>query len=50
MSSSIVTEKKFNELVSTTTAYLQDLLDRVTKLEAEVAAVKAKKGKAKDGE
>ena len=50
MSSSIVTEVKFNELVSSTTKYLQDLLDRVTKLEAEVASLsKAKKGK-KDGE
>lgn len=49
MSNSIVTETKFNELVNSTTQYLQDLLDRVQKLEAQVAALKSKKGKA-DGE
>lgn len=49
MSSSIVTEVKFNELVHSTTTYLQDLLNRVTKLEAELAALKSKKSK-KDGE
>ena len=43
----MVTEQKFKELVESTTKYLQDLLDRVSKLEAEVTALKAKKGTAK---
>lgn len=45
----MVDQKKFDELVASTTRYLQDLLDRVGKLEAEVAELKAKKGAKKDG-
>ena len=44
----MVDQKKFDELVASTTKYLQDLLDRVTALEAEVTALKAKKV-SKDG-
>ncbi len=39
----MVDQKKFDELVISTTKYLQDLLNRVTALEAEVVALKAKK-------
>ena len=40
MSSSIVTEVKFNELVDSTTRYLQDALNRIAALEKEVAELK----------
>jgi hypothetical protein len=40
---SLVDEKKFNELVESTTHYLQSILNRVTTLEKEVAELKAKK-------
>lgn len=43
----MVSEQKFNELVESTTKYLQDLLNRVNKLEKELADAKAKKGTAK---
>ena len=43
----MVDQKKFDELVASTTRYLQDLLDRVSKLEADVAAL-SKKGAKKD--
>ena len=47
----MVDQKKFDELVASTTHYLQDLLNRVNTLEAEVAELKKKpvRGK-KDGE
>lgn len=41
----LVTEDKFNELVNSTTHYLQDLVNRVTALEAEVEALKSKPAK-----
>ena len=41
----MVDQKKFDELVESTTKYLQDLLDRVTKLENQIAEMKVKKGK-----
>ena len=44
----MVDQQKFDELVASTTRYLQDLINRVTALEAEVVALKAKKVK-KDG-
>ncbi len=51
MSQSIVTEVKFNELVESTTRYLQGALDRIAALEKEVAALKAKPARGKkDGE
>ena len=40
---SLVDEKKFNELVESTTNYLQQLMNRVGTLEKEVEALKAKK-------
>jgi len=44
----MVTEQKFTELVESTTKYLQDLLNRVAKLEADLEAIKKeKKGTAK---
>ena len=49
--SSIVTEQKFNELVESTTRYLQDTLNRIAALEKDVEALKAKPAKGKkDGE
>lgn len=44
----MVDQKKFDELVESTTKYLQDLLNRVNKLENQLAALKSAKGKAKD--
>lgn len=44
-----VTQDKFDELVTSTTKYLQDLLNRVNALESQVAALEAKKGAKKDG-
>ena len=41
-----VSSKQFDELVASTTKYLQDLMDRVSKLEAAVAEMKKAK---KDG-
>ncbi len=43
--SGIVTEVKFNELVESTTRYLQDALNRIAALEKEVEALKKPKGK-----
>jgi hypothetical protein len=40
---SLVDEQKFNELVESTTNYLQQLMNRVGTLEKEVEALKAKK-------
>ena len=39
----MVDQKKFDELVASTTKYLQDLLDRVNKLENQLAELKVKK-------
>jgi hypothetical protein len=39
----MVDQKKFDELVESTTRYLQQLMDRVSKLEKEVGELKAKK-------
>ena len=39
----MVDQKKFDELVESTTNYLQQLMNRVSKLEKEVEALKAKK-------
>jgi|SaaInlStandDraft_1057018.scaffolds.fasta_scaffold66212_4 hypothetical protein len=39
----MVDQKKFDELVESTTHYLQDILNRVDSLEKEVAELKAKK-------
>jgi hypothetical protein len=39
----MVEQKKFDELVASTTNYLQQLLDRVGVLEKEVKELKAKK-------
>ena len=44
----MVDQKKFDELVEATTKYLQDLLDRVNKLENQLAALQSARGKAKD--
>jgi len=49
MSGKIVTEAKFNELVDSTTRYLQDLVNRVAALEAKLAE-KEKRGGKKDAE
>ena len=38
-----VTQDKFDELVASTTKYLQLLMDRTTALEKQVAALEAKK-------
>ena len=45
--SGLVTEQKFDELVSSTTRYLQDALNRIAALEKEVEALKAKPAKGK---
>jgi hypothetical protein len=44
----MVDQKKFDELVQSTTKYLQDLLDRVNKLENQLAELKVKKAKKDD--
>ena len=44
----MVDQKKFDELVTSTTKYLQDLLDRVNKLENQLAEMKVKKVKKDD--
>ncbi len=44
----MVDQKKFDELVTSTTKYLQDLLDRVNKLENQIAEMKVKKVKKDD--
>ena len=44
----MVDQKKFDELVVSTTKYLQDLLDRVNKLENQLAEMKVKKAKKDD--
>jgi len=44
----MVDQKKFDELVTATTKYLQDLLDRVNKLENQLAELKVKKAKKDD--
>jgi tRNA(Phe) wybutosine-synthesizing methylase Tyw3 len=44
----MVDQKKFDELVESTTKYLQDLLDRVNKLENQLAELKVKKAKKDD--
>ena len=44
----MVDQKKFDELVESTTKYLQDLLDRVNKLENQIAEMKVKKVKKDD--
>jgi hypothetical protein len=38
----MVDQKKFDQLVESTTKYLQDLLDRVNKLENQLAELKVK--------
>lgn len=42
----MVSDQKFDELVNSTTKYLQDLMNRVAALEADLA--KSKKGKTKN--
>ena len=44
----MVDQKKFDQLVELTTKYLQDLLDRVNKLENQLAELKVKKVKKDD--
>ena len=44
----MVDQKKFDQLVESTTKYLQDLLDRVNKLENQLAELKAKRTKKDD--
>ena len=44
----MVDQKKFDELVKSTTKYLQDLLDRVNKLENQLAELKVKRAKKDD--
>jgi hypothetical protein len=44
----MVDQKKFDELVASTTKYLQGLLDRVNKLENQLAELKAKRTKKDD--
>jgi uncharacterized protein YlxW (UPF0749 family) len=44
----MVDQKKFDQLVESTTKYLQDLLDRVNKLENQLAELKVKKVKKDD--
>ncbi len=44
----MVDQKKFDELVESTTKYLQDLLNRVNKLENQIAELKVKKVKKDD--
>jgi len=44
----MVYQKKFDQLVESTTKYLQDLLDRVNKLENQLAELKVKKAKKDD--
>ena len=44
----MVDQKKFDELVQSTTKYLQDLLDRVNKLENQLAELKVKRAKKDD--
>jgi len=44
----MVDQKKFDELVQSTTKYLQDLLDRVNKLENQLAELRVKKAKKDD--
>jgi uncharacterized protein YlxW (UPF0749 family) len=44
----MVDQKKFDQLVESTTKYLQDLLDRVNKLENQLAELKVKKAKKDD--
>ena len=44
----MVDQKKFDELVESTTKYLQDLLNRVNKLENQIAEMKVKKVKKDD--
>ncbi len=39
----MVDQKKFDELVESTTNYLQQLMNRVSELEKEVKALKSKK-------
>ena len=41
----LVTEDKFNELVNSTTSYLQDLVNRVNALEAKVEELGKKPAK-----
>lgn len=51
MTGGLVSESKFNELVASTTSYLQNLLDRVIALEAKLAeAEKEPAGSENDAE
>ena len=44
----MVDQKKFDQMVESTTKYLQDLLDRVNRLENQLAELKVKKAKKDD--
>lgn len=44
-----ITQEKFDELVTSTTKYLQILMDRTADLEKRLEALEAKKGAKKDG-
>lgn len=44
-----ITQEKFDELVASTTKYLQILMDRTADLEKRLEALEAKKGAKKDG-
>ena len=43
MSGGLITQQQFDELVSSTTRYLQDLVNRVGELEKKVEKLEAKK-------
>jgi BMFP domain-containing protein YqiC len=44
-----VSTQKFEELVASTTSYLQKLMDKSSALEKRIEALEAKKGEKKDG-
>jgi len=44
-----VSTQKFDELVASTTSYLQKLMDKAAALEKRIEALEAKKGEKKDG-
>lgn len=44
-----VSTQKFDELVASTTSYLQKLMDKTAALEKRIEVLEAKKGEKKDG-